>query len=82
VTACWGQSGGICKHTLVLLIGLSAEGEISPRRAYKWALAASSQRPVADKQPSAELILKYRGAQAGEVDWRPTETVPEDYYAL
>ena len=27
-------------------------------------------------------LLRYRGAQAGEVDWRPTETVPEDYYAL
>lgn len=82
VEMCWGQSGGLCKHVMVLLIGLAAGGEITPRRAYGWALAASSKRPAEEKQRSAELILRYRGARAGEVDWRPTETVPEDYYTL
>lgn len=82
VGKCWGQSGGLCKHVMVLLIGLAAQGEIAPRRAYTWALAASSKPPVEDKQRSAELILRYRGARAGEIDWRPTETVPEDYYTL
>ena len=28
------------------------------------------------------VLFKYKGAEAGEIDWRPTETVPEDYYAL
>ena len=23
-----------------------------------------------------------KGAEAGEIDWRPLETVPEDYYAF
>jgi hypothetical protein len=27
-------------------------------------------------------FLRYKGAEAGEVDWRPTETIPEDYYTL
>ena len=29
----------------------------------------------------ADTVLRYKAAQAGELDWRPTETVPEDYYA-
>jgi len=82
VEACWGQSGGLCKHVLVLLLGLAVKGEIAPRRAYAWANAAASRRPVDAKQRSAELVLRYRGAIAGEVDWRPSETVPEDYYTL
>jgi hypothetical protein len=27
-------------------------------------------------------LHKARGLVAGEIDWRPTETMPEDYYAL
>jgi len=30
----------------------------------------------------SQTFLKYKGAEAGEIDWRPTETVPEDYYAF
>jgi hypothetical protein len=29
-----------------------------------------------------EAFLQYKGAEAGEVDWRPTETIPEDFYAV
>ena len=28
------------------------------------------------------IFLRYKGAEAGEIDWRPTETIPEDYYSL
>jgi hypothetical protein len=27
-------------------------------------------------------LLRYKAAQAGAIDWRPTETIPEDYYSL
>jgi hypothetical protein len=27
-------------------------------------------------------FLKFKGAEAGEVDWRPTETIPEDFYSM
>lgn len=82
VSHCWGQQGGLCKHSLVLLIGLAAEGEITPRQALAWAMATQKKGASEDKERSAELILRYKGAAAGEIDWRPTETVPEDYYAL
>ena len=29
-----------------------------------------------------DTLLRYKGAQAGEIDWRPTETMPEDFYAM
>jgi hypothetical protein len=29
----------------------------------------------------SDTLLMYRGAEAGEIDWRPTETIPEDYFA-
>jgi hypothetical protein len=27
-------------------------------------------------------LLRYKGAEAGEIDRRPTETIPEDFYAM
>lgn len=79
---CMGQVGDICKHLVVLLLGLSAARQIEPRTAFVWARSASTKNPAAESGPSAEMILWHKGGQAGAMDWRPTETVPEDYYAL
>jgi hypothetical protein len=35
-----------------------------------------------DSDKLSATFIKYKGAQAGELDWRPTETIPEDFYAL
>ena len=35
-----------------------------------------------DKDSMSATFIKYKGAEAGEVDWRPTETIPEDYFAI
>lgn len=79
---CWGQSGEMCKHLVVLLVGLVTAQQLPATRAYEWARAASRHKPASEAQTSAELLLRYRGVEAGEQDWRPTETVPEDFYAL
>jgi hypothetical protein len=79
---CGGLRGALCKHLLVLLIGLTKGGALSPQSAATWARASGRRKPVLDKDPMAETLLKYKGAEAGDVDWRPTETVPEDYYAF
>ena len=47
-----------------------------------WVAASKLQKPQLDKDQMSEVFLKYKGAEAGEIDWRPTETVPEDYYAF
>ena len=29
-----------------------------------------------------DVFLRYKAAEAGEIDWRPTETIPEDFYTF
>lgn len=48
-------------------------------------VAANQKNPRWNKTVQnhiADSFLKYKGAQAGEIDWRPTETIPEDFYAM
>jgi uncharacterized protein YjbI with pentapeptide repeats len=79
---CGGLRGAPCKHLLVLLIGLAKAGELDPAVADGWLDAAKREKPAIDESAMSETFLKYKGAEAGEIDWRPTETIPEDYYAL
>jgi hypothetical protein len=79
---CGGLHGRLCKHLLVLLVGLAKAEQLDPATAEQWAQASRTQRPVLDKDAMSETFLRYKGAEAGEIDWRPTETIPEDYYAL
>ena len=79
---CGGLQGSLCKHLLVLLIGLAKAGALNPTKAAVWIAASHHQKPSLDKDTMSETFLRYKGAEAGEVDWRPTETIPEDYYAL
>jgi hypothetical protein len=81
---CMGLRGEPCKHLLVLLIGLTKAGQLAPQTADRWVCAARKKHvwnPELREQVS-DTLLKYKGAQAGEIDWRPTETVPEDFYAM
>ncbi|MGE3803469.1 MAG: pentapeptide repeat-containing protein, partial [Gemmataceae bacterium] len=79
---CGGLGGALCKHLLVLIIGLARAGQLEPTHADLWVSASLSCQPSFDKDAMSETFLRYKGAEAGEVDWRPTETIPEDYYAL
>ncbi|HEY7314067.1 MAG TPA: pentapeptide repeat-containing protein [Gemmataceae bacterium] len=79
---CGGLHGKLCKHLLVLLVGLAKSGQLEPAAAERWAQASRHRRPALNKDAMSETFLRYKGAEAGEVDWRPTETIPEDYYAL
>jgi hypothetical protein len=47
-----------------------------------WVNPSKQQKPAIDKDAMSETFLRYKEAEAGEVDWRPTETIPEDYYDL
>jgi hypothetical protein len=67
---------------LVLIIGLVKAGELDPSTIDGWVAKTRSTKPELDKEVMGEIFIRYKGAEAGEVDWRPTETVPEDYYAL
>lgn len=79
---CGGLRGALCKHILVLAIGLAQSGELDPTTANVWAKASRNKKPELDKDDATATFVRYKGAEAGEIDWRPTETIPEDYYAL
>src|SRR5262249_51346341 len=76
---CMGLFNEPCKHLLVLIIGLARAGELDVATADKWLVAAKSKNPRWNKTTKnyiADSFLKYKGALSGEIDWRPTETIP------
>ncbi|MBS1954700.1 MAG: pentapeptide repeat-containing protein [Cyanobacteria bacterium SZAS-4] len=79
---CGGLRGALCKHLLVLLIGITKGGELDAAKASEWVISSARFRNATlDKDVMTATLLRYKGAEAGEIDWRPTETMPEDYYA-
>ena len=82
LNVCGGLRGKPCKHLLVLMVGLAQAGEADATTLSGWARATREKKAALDKDSMSATFIKYKGAQAGEVDWRPTETIPEDYYAL
>ncbi|HUB27815.1 MAG TPA: pentapeptide repeat-containing protein [Tepidisphaeraceae bacterium] len=79
---CGGLRGSVCKHLLVLIVGLVKAGQLDPGVIDSWISKTHGAKPVLDKEIMGEIFLKYKGAEAGEIDWRPTETLPEDFYAV
>jgi hypothetical protein len=79
---CMGLQGSMCKHLLVLVVGLARSGELAMAQALAWIHAAAARNPRTNVELCAETFVQYKGAEAGELDWRPTETIPEDFYAL
>jgi hypothetical protein len=85
VALCLGLRGEPCKHILVLVIGLTRAGLLDPTTIDRWLVAACAKNHRWNKTTKnhvSDTLLKYKGVQAGDIDWRPTETIPEDYYAM
>jgi Pentapeptide repeats (8 copies) len=81
LNVCGGLRGALCKHLLVLVVGLAQAGEISPDTLDDWVQRSTLHQPELQREAASAILLRYKGAEAGEIDWRPTETVPEDFYA-
>jgi len=82
LNVCGGLRGKPCKHLLVLMVGLVQSGGADATTLSAWAKSSNGKKPALDKDAMSATFIKYKGAEAGEIDWRPTETIPEDYYAL
>jgi len=81
LNVCGGLRGALCKHLLVLIVGVAQAGEASPDTLDDWVQRSTLHQPALQKDAQSAILLRYKGAEAGEIDWRPTETVPEDFYA-
>lgn len=79
---CGGLRGDLCKHLLVLIVGLAKAGQLDPATVDHWIDLSRERWPAIDEEAMSATFLRYKGAEAGEVDWRPTETIPEDFYAM
>jgi hypothetical protein len=84
---CVVSRGSPCKHLLVLVVGLVKAGQFDAEAALTRLKNSRFQGKTAegwkpDKEVATATFLRYKGVQAGEVDWRPTETIPEDFYAM
>lgn len=76
------MAGSLCKHILVLILGLAQSKQLDTRDVCQWILASKDKKTSIDKEKMSTAFLRYKGAEAGELDWRPMETVPEDYYTF
>jgi hypothetical protein len=79
---CGGLRGALCKHLLVLILGLARAGQLDIATVDQWIDRSRRRKPAIDEEAMSATFLRYKGAEAGEVDWRPTETIPEDFYAM
>jgi hypothetical protein len=77
---CKGLQGKVCKHALVLVFGLVQSGEVDPYTMVDWLRLAARRPPQQAPNTLANTLLRYKLASEGTIDWRPTETLPEDYY--
>jgi hypothetical protein len=82
LNVCGGLRGSPCTHVLVLILGLAMAGELDPAAAHEWVQATRGKKAELDREAMTQTFLRYKGAEAGEIDWRPTETIPEDFYAV
>ncbi|MCB9684816.1 MAG: hypothetical protein H6735_07255 [Alphaproteobacteria bacterium] len=78
---CMGVQGKVCKHLILLVLGVASSGG-DGAGLLRWVSKAAGARPKTDMDLAAQAFLRHQGAEAGEVDWRPTETLPEDFYAF
>ncbi len=79
---CGGLRGALCKHLLVLIVGLAKAGQLDPATVNLWVDLSTNNKPAIDEEAMSATFLRYKGAESGELDWRPTETIPEDFYAM
>ena len=78
---CGGLRGALCKHLLVLIVGLARAGQLASATVDHW-IDLSRSREASDRRGSSMMPRRFcgfKGAEAGELDWRPTETIPEDF---
>src|SRR5947209_7348600 len=51
---CGGLRGALCKHLLVLIVGLTRAGQVDPAKVEEWVRASQKNKPVHDADRMSE----------------------------
>jgi uncharacterized protein YjbI with pentapeptide repeats len=76
---CGRRRRGYCGHLALLLLTLVQRGQLDPLTALDWLHRGYSPQPRPDRPTLAAILTRFTPTSP---DYRPTETLPEDYYAL
>lgn len=79
-TLCEDAAKGLCKHLVALLLDLAKTERLPLGDAARWARLSLAHEGQLDKNLLAAIFAQY--ADSTQSDYRPNETLPEDYYAL
>src|SRR6476619_4018739 len=60
LNACGGLRGALCKHLLVLIVGLAQGGTLDPAHAHAWAVASKKKKPKLDADGMSATFIKYK----------------------
>jgi hypothetical protein len=80
--ACGDSHDSPCKHILALVLGVVGNQRLAPDIALEWLRKSGNRVMWPDTGGTTAIFLRYKYAESGEVDWRPTETIPEDFYVM
>ena len=79
LATCNGLRGSLCKHLLVLLVGLVQKGVLPAERAAQWVAASTENKPETDKELCSQSLERLESATRGGPAWKPVATNPEDF---
>ena len=65
---CGGLRGALCKHLLVLAVGLTQSGQLDPSLAHAWATASRKKKPALDKDTATATFVRYMETVRRTVD--------------
>jgi hypothetical protein len=80
LTSCSKVATQPCPHLCVLLTCLVIDGSLAPERALALLRATRRRKATTDRDVLAARRLQL--LEAPIVDWRPSQMLPEDHYAL
>jgi uncharacterized protein YjbI with pentapeptide repeats len=79
LATCNGLRGSLCKHLLVLLVGLVQKGVLPADRAAQLVAASTENKPETDKELCSQSLERLESADRGGPVWKPVATNPEDF---
>jgi len=80
LTPCPDAADGVCRHVVCLVLSLVQRERLSAEDAARWLQRSLAHDVGLDRDALGEIFARY--AETIQADYRPNETLPEDYYAL